>query len=840
MDKRLSDNLKGIQQDYVAPFLWLHWEEDSRIINEIQRIYDCGIRSVCLESRTHEDFCRDGWWEDLEIIFSECEKRGMKVWILDDKHFPSGYANGVYEDKKDLHQWGITENHMCVSGPVKDGCVIADKWFATSEDELVGVVAAEEISGGNKCGRLIDLTDNVKDGMVYFDLPTGIWRITFLIKTRSGIHPKFLPICDKLNPDSINYYIKEVYQPHYDRFSRYFGNTFLGFFSDEPGFRNNSKRSWGKVSFGLEFEHHPWHDRVMEKLLEKNGNDTRKMLVGLWFDVEGVSEKIRFDFMDIVTNEYRNNFVNPLADWCHKHGVMYIGHIIEDNNCHASTGNGPGHYFRALDKQDMSGIDVVLGQIVPGLTECCNTGHVSYLHMNCEFFNYYLAKLASSFAHIDERKQGRAMCEIFGAYGWAEGTKLMKYLMDHMLVRGINYFVPHAFSPKPNDTDCPPNFFDSGNNPQYKYFGDAMRYLQRMCHILSGGTHISSCAILYDAENIWLAGNRVPLEAVAKKLYDNLIDYDVIPEDTLFCIDKNNRLNGEKYNILVVPYSDSMSDNVVSMLKDIDIPVVFVTPNKNCDTFGFDSVVIDDLVDFMNRAGYYEISSDYEGIYLRFFHTLRDDNHIIMFSNEDIHNTLNANIALEFYDGSSYIEYDAFRNKAVRKYGDINISLLPYNSTVLIFGNDFSEIDDFCDFDYVSAVPVEAEWNISLARGNNDDFEHFLTTDKLINITGREGISNFSGQMKYDTILNIDTDKSCVMDFGYVGEAMELFVNGIYLGKRQFPPYEFDITDVIEKGENKITALVSNHNGFERRDPFSKYLLMESSGIIGPIYIKEK
>ena len=81
----------------------------------------------------------------------------------------------------------------------------------------------------------------------------------------------------------------------------------------------------------------------------------------------------------------------------------------------------------------MSGIDVVLHQIVPGLTECSNAGYVSYKHMNNEFFHYYLGKLASSFAHIDPKKKGRSMCEIFGAYGWAEGTKIMKYHMDHML-----------------------------------------------------------------------------------------------------------------------------------------------------------------------------------------------------------------------------------------------------------------------------------------------------------------------------------------------------------------------------------------------------------------------
>ena len=58
MDKRLQDNLNNIQQNFIAPFLWLHNEDDKYIIVEIERIHDCGLRSVCLESRTHEEFCR--------------------------------------------------------------------------------------------------------------------------------------------------------------------------------------------------------------------------------------------------------------------------------------------------------------------------------------------------------------------------------------------------------------------------------------------------------------------------------------------------------------------------------------------------------------------------------------------------------------------------------------------------------------------------------------------------------------------------------------------------------------------------------------------------------------
>ena len=46
-----------------------------------------------------------------------------------------------------------------------------------------------------------------------------------------------------------------------------------------------------------------------------------------------------------------------------------------------------------------------------------------------EFFVYALAKLAASHSHINPLMQNRAMCEIFGAYGFAEGVPVMKKLL---------------------------------------------------------------------------------------------------------------------------------------------------------------------------------------------------------------------------------------------------------------------------------------------------------------------------------------------------------------------------------------------------------------------------
>ena len=50
-----------------------------------------------------------------------------------------------------------------------------------------------------------------------------------------------------------------------------------------------------------------------------------------------------------------------------------------------------------------------------------------------------LADLANSNAQLDVSKNKQSMVEFFCAYSWAEGLPLMKYLADHMMVRGINH-----------------------------------------------------------------------------------------------------------------------------------------------------------------------------------------------------------------------------------------------------------------------------------------------------------------------------------------------------------------------------------------------------------------
>lgn len=179
-----------------------------------------------------------------------------------------------------------------------------------------------------------------------------------------------------------------------------------------------------------------------------------------------------------------------------------------------------------------------------------------------EFLHYALGKLGASSGHLDPGKNGRTMCELFGAAGWKTGVRDMKYILDHMLGRGINKLVPHAFSmAEYPDADCPPHFYAGGNNPQFSHFANLMKYANRMCELLSGGAHLAEVAVLYHADAEW-GGNCMLIQKPAKELLQNQVEFDIVSADMLInpaeyggSVDKDSFfLNGQQFFTLVIPY----------------------------------------------------------------------------------------------------------------------------------------------------------------------------------------------------------------------------------------------------------------------------------------------
>lgn len=864
---RLKEVLESKEKNYILPFFWQHGEDEMTLRKYMEQIYESGMKAICIEARPHPDFAGDGWWKDLDIILDEAKSRNMKVWILDDSHFPTGYANGkVAKDYPELKKTYLTYGRIDVVGPMRGSSYLvgaaADFFF--KKGKIIGVVAGEKVSSENNTidsNTLVDVTKFVKDDVLYWDTPDGNWSIFVILETRKGGEEQTKDYLNPLIAEGTQILIDEVYESHYSKYKDEFGKTIAGFFSDEPRF-GNIKGMYATMGKDMVL---PWSPDVLGLLKKEFGENVMLYLPFLWNNSTKSTETIRYIYMNVVSELYSKNFSEYIGDWCKKHNVEYIGHVIEDNNAHARLGYGAGHYFRSLRGADMAGLDFVLGQIVPGL----DGSYIPAKSMpgwDGEFFHYGLGKLGSSLAHLDSKKQGRTMCEMFGAYGWVEGLKLMKWTTDHMLVRGINYFVPHAFNPKAfPDWDCPPHFYAHGCNPQFRYYSTLTNYMNKMAHLLNDGIPVIEIGLLYHAEAEW-SGDAMLYQKPAKQLMQNQIDFDVITSDVLVneaIIHENVICAGkQKYKVLVIPEAQYLPYKLLEKINEYvknGVSVVFVnslpvscSEDKDCAHIlnelkeNTKVVSLSSLVEEVKGVGIEKIETSKYVPYLRAYHYKHNNEDIFMLFNEEPYKDIEVNIKLP--TNKKIFKYDALSNRvfevtesSTANKAEISLHLNAYESVVYITAENEEELGNIESErkNILKKISLKEDFKVSISDSlSYPNFEFYKEINELKNLSAYNELPNFSGTFAYKTELLLEKlEGIAVLDLGDVYETAQVFVNGKNAGVRICKPYHFDISDILIEGVNEIQIEVTNTLVKDQKDMLSQGFIQEPSGLLGPINI---
>ena len=605
----------------------------------------------------------------------------------------------------------------------------------------------------------------------------------------------------------------------------------------------------------------------METELKKCwGENDHKFLPLIWEQpVDGkLLARVRYDYMDTVTKAVRKDFSFQLGNWCREHGVEYIGHLIEDNNQHSRTGSSLGHYFRGLAGEDMSGIDDIGGQVLPQGEEAEGN---PFQPRDGHFYHYVLGKLASSAAAIEPLKKGRSMCEIFGAYGWSEGVQLEKFLLDHFLVRGVNHYVPHAFSAKDfPDPDCPPHFYAHGNNPQYRHFGSLMKYANRMCELISGGTHIAPAAILYQGESDWCS-DCMMMQEPARLLAEAQIEYDFIPSD-VFAERESYRTeigstlkeNTQEYQILIVPKYNyipkAAADGIAEFLKKGG-QVFFIEdyPENCCEGMALPEEIrrgiclaLPELLPALEKTKVREVRITPANRRLHYLH-YKEETDRYLFVNED-----HANYTGEIYmekKGDCYA-YNPWENRleslSAKETEDgtlFSVTIEPLKPLVVIF----DETEETLSEPLVLSgekQPLAANWKRSLCRSiDYPAFQKEKTVTLPDHLAEEEPL--FSGFVRYENTISCKKGEGLLLEISKAAEGVEVFVNGVSAGIQIAAPYRYDLSSLVKEGENELrieVATTLEREMSQHPDPMMAMMGVKSvptseSGITGMVCIEK-
>ncbi|MDD5728633.1 MAG: glycosyl hydrolase [Victivallales bacterium] len=463
----------------------------------------------------------------------------------------------------------------------------------------------------------------------------------------------------------------------------------------------------------------------------------------------------------------------------------------------------------------------------------------------------------------------------------------MRALANGFLASGINHFIPHTYSmvlpeiyAPPSGTQqnnwpnsfVPPGYYDSrylapsfyagGFNPQYKLFGKLMRYVQRVCHLLSDGVHKADIAIYYNAEPDWANCAHRDLDDVAMVLTRSGFDFDILPADVIYdekSIVRNGRLlvNEEHYAALVLPMAELLPESLLARLDELaaqGLKVVFTDKlptsceRKDKDINGllahFSAVPLDKLPSVLETVCGKRLQIAPWIPTLRFYGLEKTDGtDVYIFSNEG-RETIDTFVR-PTREGASVI-YDPWKNTAYRAEVNENGMRLRIEAQQLlavIFGTENDNLPDFVyNLPDLHVLPLKYDIFIRDA-GNGNDFRLLRANSEAVNLTVEEKMTRYCGEFRYDAGFECDAPSATVLEIPDAGDCAELWLNQVYCGASLGPVCRFDIGGKLKKGKNILSILTADNPSYADRFPkmqgalYGTRLPVAKHGFIGDILI---
>ena len=357
------------------------------------------------------EYMGEEWFDNVSAAIEEADARGMHAWAYDENGWPSGFGGGKVNGKGEKY-W---QKYLRIRPIDADMSDIEPHRVITNDGKYI----------------------------FYYD-----------------VNPYYV---DTLSGEVIADFIEEIYVPYYEKF----GNSFDGFFTDEPQISRN----------GL-----PWSLTLLDEYKKAYGEELAPSLASLFLPV-GSFEDVRVKYWKLCTDLFSKNYMKQIYDWCVAHGYGFTGHmVLEENLTIQITSNGTcmPHY----EYFTIPGMDWLGRPIFPCLTP---------------------VQVASVAAQTGKKQ---ILSETFALCGHNVGHDELKRNYEWMMVRGINLMCQHLLGYSLRGIrkrDYPPAmYYQQPWWDEYKVFNDAM---SRVGMILAEGRVKVDTLLMHNMTSAWICYN---------------------------------------------------------------------------------------------------------------------------------------------------------------------------------------------------------------------------------------------------------------------------------------------------------------------------------------------
>ena len=566
----------------------------------LRRLADLGVGGIVTNVGFEDYLVSPRQWEILRRGLRAAVDLGLRVWLYDEKGYPSGAAGGIVtRANPELVALGLACYVTEVDGP-QDVTIP----LPVSCRKLVGACALRRSEPDAAPQPLratapVDLAPRVDEwDVVRWSAPEGHWRVLLFAERvmYEGTHSQgnvsaFKHYINTLEPAATRAFLRVTHEAYRRALPDALWRHVEAIFTDEPSFMTYyvpplPARYQGKVPvvdapiFADRPPAVPWRANFLGIFQELKGYDLRPYLFALFFSTnetdangkESVSSVksvayVRQDYYDVITRLYADAFYRQIRDWCRAHRIASSGHVLlEESLCDHVAFHGS--LFAAIRKMDLPGIDML------------NCDPVAMLHGGSFMGASFMAvKQITSVAHLtgaarihsessdwEQRNKGG-----FATLAERRGQANLQYVL------GVNQITSYF------------GWTELGDEAQRQYHD----YVGRLGTLLVGGRHICDVAVLYPIRTLW-AHYLPPLEPIpdwaerqprsewvervsgaynniVKRLLCTQIDVDIVDEEAIIAGDMINsalRIADEAYHVIVLPPLDALALDTARALAD--------------------------------------------------------------------------------------------------------------------------------------------------------------------------------------------------------------------------------------------------------------------------------
>ena len=294
--KEVAKQFENPPAEYSITFYW-GWDGNVTkevIARDLDEFKSKNVQVVTLEPgyNMRNPYLSAGWFEDVKTAVSLAKERNMKIYMVDEGKYPSGFAGGKIASETP---------ELCMKILVPDSVITlghGEKLSIKLSDKIVSAAALNKTTGDT---RVLE----INNGMLNWSAPEGEWQITLVkhviqssptrsVNNPSGGKDSRHGLIDYLDASATDKFIEFTHENYKKYMGNEFGTTILGFRGDEPDYSTR----------GI-----PWTPNIIAEFEKSKGYNVKSYLASFFSPTPTDEQKrVKAGLLGCLVNSFCRQF----------------------------------------------------------------------------------------------------------------------------------------------------------------------------------------------------------------------------------------------------------------------------------------------------------------------------------------------------------------------------------------------------------------------------------------------------------------------------------------------------------------------------------------------------